>query len=54
MALRAPIVAYTYRDLEEAAAFYDAGVEITQSLNEGSVASRLTLSRPMYERRGAG
>lgn len=32
MVLRAPMVANTYRDLEDAAAFYDAGVEITQSI----------------------
>jgi hypothetical protein len=54
MVLRAPIIANTYRDIEDAAAFYDAGVDITQSMNDGSVASSLTLPPPMYKRRGAG
>jgi hypothetical protein len=32
-----PTVAYTYRDLEDAAAFYDVGFQTATSMNGGSV-----------------
>jgi hypothetical protein len=37
--LPAPRVAYTYRDLEDAAAFYDRGFEIANSMNGWTVAT---------------
>ena len=54
MILPAPTVAYTYRDLEDAAALYDRGFEFANSTNGGSPAavdSAINLVHPTKDER---